>query len=246
MWNNKKINEHKKAAKALLKIKDSTFDYICENRTISEYDVQQFIKNKFVEFNLKSNRQSPIVAFTGNTSFVHYFANPRSKKFKPRTLIMLDIWARLNKKGAPFADITWMAYYGKKIPKEVLKIFNIVARARNKAVNFIRYNLKNNIITTGKEIDNVVRDVIKKAGYGKNFLHNTGHSLGFTRPHGRNGRIWPKNNKPLLKNVAYTIEPGIYIKNKFGVRSEIDFYITKNSKIVITTDVQKSIYKIKN
>ena len=75
-------------------------------------------------------------------------------------------------------------------------------------------------------------------------MHNTGHSLGMSKAHGRNGRLGHKYNKDLIRNMGYTIEPGIYFKNKFGIRSEIDFYISSNMKLVITTDVQKNILKI--
>jgi Xaa-Pro aminopeptidase len=44
--------------------------------------------------------------------------------------------------------------------------------------------------------------------------------------------------------VGYTIEPGIYLKNKFGVRSEIDFYINEKNRVVITTKVQREILKV--
>lgn len=99
-------------------------------------------------------------------------------------------------------------------------------------------------IPTGKEIDKQVRDYLHKHKLADKFLHGTGHSLGFTYAHGNKTRISPRGKQRLPINVGYTIEPGVYLKNKFGVRSEIDFYIDNNYNLVITSAVQKKIIKI--
>ncbi|KKQ13492.1 MAG: Peptidase M24 [Candidatus Moranbacteria bacterium GW2011_GWF2_36_839] len=163
---------------------------------------------------------------------------------KNGNIIMLDIWAKLNQKGAPFADITWMAFRGKKIPQEIEKVFEIVINARNAGIKKIKNNLRKKKIILGSEVDNAVRDFIHRNGYGEKFIHGTGHLLGFFSPHGNRNRLRPNSHSSLHKNVAYTIEPGIYLKGKFGIRSEIDFYITDNFKLVLTTDLQKEIIKL--
>lgn len=90
----------------------------------------------------------------------------------------------------------------------------------------------------------MANNIITKAGYGKNILHRTGHSIGTSSPHGLENNITIKNSQQLLKKVVYTIEPGIYLKNKFGIRSEIDFFIDENMKLVYTTKIQEKIIKI--
>jgi Xaa-Pro aminopeptidase len=242
-WSNKQIKEHIKAAKVLEKTAKEAFDYIKNSGDAHEYDAAQFILKQFKKYKIKIDRP-PIVAFSENTQYVHYFPSQYSKKIKPESLIMIDLWGRINKKSAPFADITVMGYYGKKIPAEVLKIFNIVIKARDKAVRYLKKCLKQGKMPTGFEIDKIARDYIKKEGYGDNFLHGLGHPLGFTNPHGAGVRLSPKFKKPLLKMVGYTIEPGVYIKNKFGIRSEIDFYINEKNRVVITTKVQREILKV--
>jgi len=241
-WNKTKINKHIKAAELLNKIKDEAFKYIKKNKNISEYDVQRFIMVKFKMNGLRTDR-APIVAFRQNTSFVHYYPSRYFKILKPESLILIDIWARLKGKNSPFADITWMGYYGKKVPREVLKIFKIIIGARDGAVQYIEDVLRHGEIPGTYKVDKIVRDIIKKNGFGNNFLHTTGHSLGFVSPHGGK-RLGPKSKGLLRENVAYTIEPGIYLKNRFGVRSEIDFYINPDRKLIITTGFQKNIIKI--
>lgn len=245
MWNVIQIKQHKEVSKRLLKIKDRAFEYIKNKKEVSELEVLDFLYVKLKEFNLKTASQSLIVAFAKNSANPHYSPSKKSnRKLKNGDIIMLDIWARLNQKGAPFADITWMAFRGKKIPQEIEKVFGIVINARNAGINTIKKNLKKKKIISGSKVDKVVRDFIHQNGYGEKFIHGTGHSLGFFSPHGNRNRLRPNSHSSLYKNVAYTIEPGIYLKEKFGVRSEMDFYITDKFKLFLTTDLQKEIIKV--
>jgi Xaa-Pro aminopeptidase len=241
MWNKKQIEQHKKAADNLAKIVKEFSIYIKNNQHITEYEAAVFVKKLFRKYNLKSDKTNPIVAFRENTSFVHYYPEQKSLKLKPESLILFDLWGRVNAKGAPYADITWMLYFGKKVPKDVEKVFLAVIDTRDEAIKFIKKNLSKRNIPMGKEIDKHVRDYLHKYKLADKFLHGTGHSLGFTYAHGNKTRISPKGKQSLPINVGYTIEPGVYFKNKFGVRSEIDFYIDNNYTLVITGAVQQKI-----
>jgi Xaa-Pro aminopeptidase len=241
MWSEQQIEYHKRAAKLLTKIKDLVFAYIRKNRSISEYDVQQFILRQFKKYNLISDSYAPIVAFAENTAFVHYYPKKRSKILEPESLILLDIWARLKIRNAPFADITWMAYYGSSIPAKIQKVFKTVIRAKEKSLNHIEKQLAKEIMPTGRELDKLVIKIIADSGYDKNFLHHTGHSLGIIKDHGTYPGISIKNKEKIHKNLGYTIEPGIYLPGDFGVRSEIDFYVSVNNKLIVTTNSQKNI-----
>ncbi len=244
MWNKKEIEEHLECSKLLIKIKDSVIEFIKNNPDSSEKQACNFILKEFKRLGLKRDKDPPIVAFRKSTDRPHYNAYKNPKNLRKNSLILIDIWARLKGKRTPFSDITWMAYYGNKIPGNMQKIFKIVINARDKCIYFLRRELKKGRIPSGKEVDAVARNYIKKKGYGKDFKHSTGHSLGFYSAHGRKGKIRPRNIHSLLKNLGSTIEPGIYLKNKFGVRSEIDFYIDKDLKLILTTPLQKKIIKI--
>lgn len=193
---------------------------------------------------MKTAAGVPIVAFRASSAIPHYASGKKSKVIENGTIITLDIWARLNKKGAPFADITWMTFYGDKIPKKVQEIFDIVIGARDEGIKYLRSQLKNKRMPQGREVDNVVREYIEKFGHGEKFIHSTGHELGLTSPHGRRGGLRKKAKGILHQNLGYTIEPGIYLPNEFGVRSEIDFYVTSQYKLVITSRVQKKLIEI--
>ncbi|NTW22276.1 aminopeptidase P family protein [Candidatus Falkowbacteria bacterium] len=244
MWNQEKITDHAQAARLLCQIKDSSFSLIASRRDVSEYEVQQHIVEQFVRNGLVTDRDSAIVAFDTNTSFVHYYPTKECKQLEPESLIMIDLWARLDKDDAPFADITWMAYYGDSPASEIAAVYVLVIKARDAGLKLIRRNLKKGQMPTGKMVDDEVRKVIATAGYGDKFLHTTGHSLGFDSPHGKEFGLNWKSERPLIKNLAYTIEPGVYLENRFGVRSEIDFYIDDKLELIITTDVQKELVMI--
>lgn len=242
-WTKRQIKQHAKAAEILNIIIEEVVEFIKNNLETTDVAIRQFIKERYQKYHLKSGKQKSIVAFGNDTANIHYYAK-KPRKLKNGDLIMIDIWAKLREKGAPFADITWMLYYGRKLPEQYADAFNLVAQARDKAVSFIRNNLKKKIAPTGKEVDAAARNYLAKNSWGDKFLHGTGHSLGLTNPHGQRTKINRKGRRPLPLNVGYTIEPGIYFKNKFGVRSEIDFYIDENYKLIITSKVQNQIIKI--
>lgn len=245
VWNREQIKKHTKASELLYKIIIEAFDYIRRNKkNVSERDVQEFIHNRFEEFGLKKDKYKMIVAFRSSTGRVHYFVKGKGKKLKRGSLILIDIWGRLGGRKAPYADITWMGFYGSKVLKDVKKVFSIVTKARDNCIKYIRKELREGKMPIGKECDKVVRDLISKNSYGKNFLHSTGHSIGFKSPHGSYGGLRRTNRRKLRKNLGYTIEPGIYLKGRFGVRSEIDFYIDKKKKLIVTTPVQKKIVRV--
>ena len=242
MWSDLQIKQHIEAAKLLTEIIVSSFKYL--KKGISEYELQQFILKKFKELNLKTDKDPPIVAFNENSSHPHYFPSKESKILENNSLILIDIWARLNQRKAPFADITWIAYYGEKITNEIQKTFNTVIKARDACLNYIDNELKKDKIPLGNEIDNVAQTIITSEGFKQNLKHKTGHCIGFNSPHGNRKNLDPKNNKPLILSYGYTIEPGIYFDNKFGIRSETNFYINKYKKLVISTELQREIIKI--
>jgi len=240
-----KIESHKIAAKRLCQIKDRVFDFIGRNLgKITEYDVQQSVLKEF-ELNgltLLGDKDEPIVASDKNTSFVHYFPKKESRLIEKENLILVDIWAKLKEEEAVFADITWMAYTGKKVPQEIQEAFDNVIRARDLAIKIIQDSLMNKKLPDCKEIDEKARESFKELS--KNFLHTTGHSLGNMDCHGKDFTISGKCDKKIYINVPFTIEPGIYFEDKFGIRSEIDCYINENYELIITTDLQDKIVLI--
>jgi Xaa-Pro aminopeptidase len=102
-------------------------------------------------------------------------------------------------------------------------VYSIVKNAHELAISKIKLGIE------CKELDRVVREKITNSGY--KFRHSTGHGIGL-RIH-EFPKIGPKSNHILQKNMAFTIEPGIYLKNEFGVRIE-DCFVMKNRALKIS------------
>lgn len=243
-WTREQIQHHIQAAVLLEKIKNESFQYLSQNLKITEYQLQQFILKKFQENKLKADRDPPIVAFGSSAAAPHYFPPKKSRRLKPNTLVLIDIWSRSTKRKAPFADITWMGFYGKRVPAKIDKAFKAVIEARDKCLKFIESELQLGKMPIGKEADEVACKYLIKKGYKKNILHRTGHSIGFHSPHGKYSHLSLKNEEPILTNIGYTIEPGVYFLGEFGVRSEINFFITKNKQLILTTPIQRELIRI--
>ena len=246
-WNKTQIENHKIAGKKLALIKDEFHSHILSNvrmkKEITEKECVDFIKKSYKKHGLVNDhkKEFAIVAFGPNTKEVHHFiSTTTTHHLKPNTLILLDIWARLDQQNAPYADATFMFYVGKKVPEKIQKTWEVLISARDSAIGYIKKEIKKGKFPRGLDIDRVTHDTIGKAGLGNGIKHTIGHSLGFDSPHGKLPGINWREYSPILPNVGYTIEPGIYLEN-FGMRSEIDFYIDDQKRCIITTPVQKDI-----
>lgn len=247
MWSKSQLTQHQEAAKKLVQIKNDIAHFFRDESAITEYQVVQAILDFFKIHGLYLDSHSPIVAFGKNTSHVHYFPEKKgSLTLKKNTLILVDIWARLNQPKAPYADFTWMFFYGDREPDPAYQeAFSYVAKARDLTFSYIRKILKAGDFPVGADCDATARNYLAGHDLGQYFLHTLGHSLGTRSPHGVYGGLRPRTKKPLVPMLGYTNEPGVYFANRFGIRSEVDFYITPEKKVEITLPLQKKIELIK-
>ncbi|MBD3208990.1 aminopeptidase P family protein [Candidatus Woesearchaeota archaeon] len=229
MWTKRQIKLYEQAAEHLYHIQRLAFQ---QAKGKTEYEIQQFILQAFKQRNMKTSHP-PIVAFNEHAAEPHYQPKSRGPRLQRQTLVLIDLWARMNEKKAPFADITWMGYYGTP-PKKVKEIFGIVIKARDKGINVIKQKLRKKQLPTGSDVDIATTNVLRKHNYMDYCKHRTGHSLGTTSPHGRYRAVVDKNKHQLHANLGYTIEPGLYLDGRFGVRSEVDFYVIKGQQLRIS------------
>jgi Xaa-Pro aminopeptidase len=95
-------------------------------------------------------------------------------------------------------------------------------------------------------VDDVCRGVIRKAGYAERFLHRTGHSIG-EEVHGNGANIdnlETRDGRRLMPRTCFSIEPGIYLEGDFGIRSELDVYVSDHDVTVFGQPVQTEIVPI--
>ena len=215
------------------------------NEPITEYDVQQFITHRWEEEGMIP--EQGIVAINENAANPHYVPTRTvTKPIKRGDFVLIDVASKLKKDGAIYTDQTWTGYVGETVPEEYVKIFNIVREARDSAVEFARKNVRAGKSIRGAEIDDVSRGVIQRAGYGEQFTHRTGHSIG-EEGHGNGVNIdnfETRDSRRLIPGIAFSIEPGIYLEGKFGVRSEIDVYVGEKDIEVTGQPIQTEIVAI--
>ena len=238
---------HLYAAQSLNEIKDKAFGEIAEKikagLPTSEYEIQQFIWNEYSKYGMTADG-APIVAVNANAANPHY--QPTAEVFAPikkGDLVLIDIWAKKDSAGAIYADITWMGYVGDKLPEDIARLWGVEAEARDKAIQFVTERMAKGQKTYGYQVDDVARGVIEKAGYGANFTHRTGHSIG-VEDHGNGVNIdnfETQDRRELVPGVCFSIEPGIYLEGQYGFRSEIDMFIHLKKAEVTTQPVQKVI-----
>ena len=246
-WNPKMVELHCQAADKLLAIKDEAFAYLGSHPSATEYDLQQHVINQFKAHGLVcSLLDQLIVGFDGNAAIPHYFpAKETAQVGKPGSIVLIDIWGKLPLPHAPYADITWVGTVGPSAADpEAEATAALVFKARDAAVSCLEEALSARRLPTGAEVDEAAAVVLRGAGLAGRMLHRTGHSIGFTSPHGIWSNVNSSNPHPLRQNLGYTIEPGAYFHERFGIRSEIDFYITDDYQLVITTKQQQSLATI--
>jgi Xaa-Pro aminopeptidase len=213
----------------------------------TEYDIQQFIMRRFEEEEMTSDDDPPIVAVNANSAMPHYIPGPAQHSPIVRgDFVLLDVWAKMKSPGSVYADQTWTGFVGEEVPEEHARIFEIVSRARDSAVEFLREQIGAGNYVRSAQVDDVSRGVIESAGYGQCFTTRTGHSIG-EEVHGNGANIdnmETPDERRIIPRTCFSIEPGIYQENLFGVRSEIDVYVGDGEVEVTGQPIQTEVVPI--
>jgi Xaa-Pro aminopeptidase len=199
----------------------------------SEYEIQQLMVTWFQEEGLVSD-SAPNVSAAENTGNPHYLPTAAALRAIARDeLVLLDLWGKLDRPGAVFADITWMGYTGATVPARFTDAFRAVAGARDAGVRLVQEAISAGRALRGWEVDRAASSVLREAGYGAHILHRTGHSLGES-VHGNGVNMddyETHDDRRLLPGTGFTIEPGVYFDD-FGVRTEINMVVSVNDATV--------------
>ncbi|MFN6965102.1 MAG: M24 family metallopeptidase [Pyrinomonadaceae bacterium] len=248
VWTPEQLAMHNEAAAKMQKIILETFAEIkrriSDDVPTTEIDIQQFMMKRYGEVGMQPSPM--IVAVNANAASPHYFpTKERNSPIRRGDLVLIDTVSKLAKPKAPAVDMTWVGYVGETVPEEYTRIWNIVYEAQQAAFNFVRDSFRAGKPIRGADVDDVARGIIRRAGYADRFLHRTGHSIG-EEGHGNGANIdnlETRDTRILIPGTAFSIEPGIYLEGKFGIRSEIDVYVSDRDA-VITAPHQTEIIAI--
>ncbi len=250
VWTDDQYASHRMAADALRQIVDEAFARIRHEiacgAVFTERDLQQDILARIAARGLHTYAP-PIAAVNAHAADPHYSPpETGSAPIRKDDLVLIDLWAKNTSPGSMYGDITWTGYVGETVPARHAEVFAIVAAARDAAIAFVRQEVGVGRFPRGGDVDDVCRRVIRDAGYGDRFLHRTGHSIG-EEVHGNGANIdnlETQDNRRLLPRTCFSIEPGIYLTGEFGIRSEVDVYITEREALVTGIPIQTAIVPI--
>lgn len=180
------------------------------------------------------------IAATGrNAADPHYSPMHGGATFRRGDVVLLDLWSK-ESEDSVYSDQTWMAYLGPTVPQRAAELFGIICAARDAAVEFLHTSWRAGQPIQGREVDDVCRAVVEQAGYGRYFIHRTGHSIDRST-HGMGPNIdnlETRDTRRIVPGVGFSIEPGIYIAGEIGVRTEINVYVGEGGPEVTTPDPQ--------
>jgi Xaa-Pro dipeptidase len=221
-------------------------DSVRSGHSIGEIDVVQFFLTAFEREGLFTDH-GPNCSAGSNSADSHYDPTPESSRLIRRgDFVLIDIWAKLaNSPEAIWYDITWTGVVDREPTEREHLIFNTVRDARDASIKTVQNAFAGNQPIAGWQADDASRDVIRKAGFGEWFTHRTGHNIG-TILHGNGAHLdnlETHDERLLLPNTCFSVEPGIYFPGEFGVRSEIDM-IARAGKAEVTGRVQTELVRV--
>ncbi len=174
----------------------------------TEQEIAQNLKEILKKLGSEQEAFPTIVAFGENSALPHH--QPTDKKLETNQAVLIDFGAT---NSGYRSDMTRSFWFGPNPSKEYQEVLKTVKKAYQMGVKTLSLPS-----ITASQIDRAVRNYITKAQYGEYFIHTTGHGLGIEIHEAPS--IYLTNHTVLPNNCVITIEPGIYLTGKYGVRYE--------------------------
>jgi Xaa-Pro aminopeptidase len=211
----------------------------------TEYEMMVWFQEAMRRAGLTTDH-GPNVSINENSSDSHYEPTAESSRpIQSGSFLLIDIWARVNRPGTCWYDITWTGVVNREPTELERVIFAVVRDARDAAIDAVRSAFTDGgHPVAGFEADDAARAVIRNAGYGQYFTHRTGHNIG-TELHGSGAHLdnlETHDERRILPFTCFSVEPGIYLP-EFGVRSEVNM-ITSKDNAVVTGRIQRELMRV--
>lgn len=234
-WSEAEQRSHSAAAEALARIAQAAIRRAVSapGTGLRESALQAEVARAIADAGLVSDH-GPIVGFGPNSANPHYFPEAGSDRELGRDeVVLVDLF------GGPGldqvqADQTWIGFSGPRPPERVQQVWETVKAAREAAIGAVQAAWRSGRAIRGYEVDRASREVIERAGYGAWFVHRTGHSID-RKLHGSGPHLddyETRDDRVLLPGVGFSVEPGIYIQGEFGMRTEVNMYLTEREAVV--------------
>jgi len=213
----KEIDLMRKAAELADIVVGRTIEFIKPG--VTEKEIKEKIEEYFLEEGADGLSFTPIVASGKNNSKPHYAEDSRT--IQEKDIIILDLGCKY--KGL-CSDMSRTVFVG-GVTEEERKVYEIIRESNEAGEKAAQIGARS------EEVDNAAREVIEKSGYGDYFINRTGHGIGYSVHEAPD--IVGGNKIQLSQGMAFSIEPGIYIPNKFGMRIEDIVVMTKEGPEIL-------------
>ena len=187
---------------------------------------------------------SCIVAIGPKAADSHYAPVGDGETIGRGDLLLIDLWGAFE--GSVAADQTWMGIMADAVDPRTQEIWEAVRDARDAALGFLRERHAAGEEVRGYEVDDVARAVIRERGFGERFVHRTGHSID-TDLHGSGpnlDNLETRDDRLLVPGVAFSVEPGIYIPDDIGVRSEVNVHWGADGPEITPSEPQTEVFTL--
>ncbi len=233
-----KTDEEIKKINQACDLGDEAFNFIlkCIKPGITEKDVAFEIET-FIRKNGGEVAFPTIVAFGSNSAIPHHKTNTTTLQTKD--IILIDFGVRINNY---CSDMTRTFFIGKPTQEQKI-VYNIVLEAQKKAFELLNHKLINDThrrYITAASLDKIVREYIISQGY-PSIPHSLGHGIGI-EVH-ESPALSPTSKDKLTDGMVFSIEPGIYLPGRFGIRIE-DIFAIQNSRLIKLTNSSASLLQI--
>ncbi len=242
-WSAEEAAQHGKAAEVLARIAREALAFAVTQggKGLTESALMQRVIASMEAEGLVPDHP-PIVGFGVNSGNPHYEpVAGKDLKLQADQVVLLDLFGRY--RGAISADQTWMGFSGPRVPERVRAVWTAVRDARDAALEVVRKAGAAGETLAGYQVDRGAREVIERAGFGEFFVHRTGHSidqdLHGSGPHMDDYET--RDNRTILPGCGFSVEPGIYLPNEFGVRSEVNVYWGEKGPVVTPAEIQREL-----
>ena len=249
-WTAQGLESHRRAAEAIGAIAEEVMRE-CGRRArtpnpATEFEAMEWIRKAFEARRLITDH-GPNVSVGANGANPHYEPTVQaSAVITADNVLLVDLWAY--EAGGVWADQTWMAWIGDQpVPVDVARAWDAVRDARDAAIAHIRTKVAAKQDVRGADADDAARTVLTERGFADVILHRTGHSIDAQALHGSGPNLdnfETREERRLLEGCGFSVEPGVYLPGKFGMRTEVNGILWGGALVITPSRIQTELWRV--
>jgi len=245
VWSEEQLEEHRESAETVRSVALDAFaraaDCVRDGLPLLEGELGAWIRDELTSRGVGVDIDTH-VAIGPNAADPHYDPRDAGSLIVEGEVLLIDLWGKQTVGGVP-ADQTWMGILANSVPDRVQSIWKAVRGSREAGIGFLRESHEAGRDIPGFEVDDVCRQFLVDAGSGDYFVHRTGHSMDLEL-HGSGpnlDNLETRDDRLLVPGVGFSIEPGVYLPDDVGIRSEINVHFGSDGPEVTPRERQDEI-----